>query len=181
MRKVGFVLLLMLANGCGEQKFPRPDFDSIDFGTTAQSQLFFKNVRSYYYQTDLYGFKGAAVYRWAGRDVDSSHYWVHPVLVIHVLQDEAFLLSESSAAVKQDCKPWLYRYAAGVLDSISLNPSSMRAHLDLNVFVYDAIDDGLSLCFLTQSGERLPYLASTKAKADHHIQVRDFLRLVGAI
>jgi hypothetical protein len=181
MRKIGWILMLVALVGCGERKFPRPDFESIDFGTTAQAKLFFKNVRSYYYETDLYGFEGAEVYRWAGRDTDSAHYWLHPVLVIHLLQDQVFLLTESSAAVQRDCKPWLYRYAPGRLDSISLQPNSMQEHLNLNVFVYDAIDDSLSLCFETLSGERLPYLASKKAKADHHKQVRDFLRLAGKI
>ena len=181
MRKIGWILILVALAGCGERKFPRPDFESIDFGTTAQAKLFFKNVRSYYYETDLYSFEGAEVYRWAGRDTDSTHYWLQPVLVIHLLQDQAFLLSESSAAVQRDCKPWLYRYAAGQLDSISLLPNSMQAHLDLHVFVYDAIEDSLSLCFQNQTGERLPYLASRKDKADYHKQVRDFLRLVGKI
>lgn len=181
MRKFAWILILVALAGCGERKFPRPDFESIDFSSTAQAKLFFKNVRSYYYETDLYGFEGAEVYRWAGRDTDSTHYWLQPVLVIHLLQDQVFLLTKSSAAVQRNCKPWLYRYSTSRLDSISLQPNNMQEHLDLNVFVYDAIDDSLSICFETPTGERLPYLAGQRAQADYHKQVRDFLRLVGKI
>lgn len=174
-------MLLLLLSACGQRKFPRPDFEDIDFKTTESAKLFFKNVRSYYYESDLYSFKGAEVYRWAGRETDSSKYWLQPVLVIHLLQDQAFLLSESSQAVQRDCKAWLYKYGTNRLDSISSQPNSMQAHLDLHVFVYDAIDDNLSLCFESHTGERLPYLATLKAQADYHKQVRDFLRLVGKI
>jgi hypothetical protein len=47
--------------------------------------------------------------------------------------------------------------------------------------VYDAIDRGDSLYFKRITGESQLYLTTRKARDGYHKQVRDFLRLVGAI
>ena len=182
MQKWGWLLMLLTLSSCGERKFPRPNFDAVSFETTEQAKLFFKNVRSYYYESDAYSFPGAEIYRWRARDTDSSRLWVQPVLVVHLNAGQAFLLSERSAAAKTEALPWLYgRQPNGQTDSISLEPASMGHHFAIHVRVYDAIDRGDSLYFKRPTGEYQPFLTTRKARDGYHKQVRDFLRLVGAI
>lgn len=182
MQKWGWLWILLALSSCGERKFPRPDFDSVSFETTEQAKLFFKNVRSYYYEADVYSFPGAEIYRWRARDTDTTKVWVQPVLVIHLNAGQAFLLSERSAAAKTEALPWLYaRQTNGSTDSIGLEPASMADHLAIHVRVYDAIDRGDSLYFKRPSGETIAYLTARKARDGYHKQVRDFLRLGGNI
>lgn len=182
MQKCGWLWILLALSSCGERKFPRPDFAAVTYETTEQAKIFFKNVRSYYYESDAYSFPGAEIYRWRARDTDTSRLWVQPVLVVHLNAGKAFLLSERSAAAKTAALPWLYaRQANGQTDSISLEPNSMDQHLAIHVRVYDAIDRGDSLYFKRPNGETEPFLRSRKARDGYHKQVRDFLRLVGNI
>lgn len=181
MRISKLLAIILLVTSCGERRFPRPDFENIDFKTTEQAKMFFKNVRSYYYESDLYSFKGAEIYRWADRHKDSTRLWINPVLVIHFLQDKAFILTELSPALKSSCKPFLYCTSQTQMDSISLEPTAMEEHFELNVFIYDAIETDSQFFFISKDGKRIPFLTEEKRRGDYHKQMRDFLRLVGAI
>lgn len=175
------ILCITLFFSCGERRFPRPDFEKADFNTTEQAKLFFKNVRAYYYDTDLYSFNGAEVYRWADRERDSTKIWINPVLVVHFLQDKAFILIESSAALKESCKPFLFSASTTAYDSISLEPNAMQEHFNLNVFIYDAIEAESHLYLKSNDGQHLPVLADASKRGSFTKQMRDFLRLVGVI
>lgn len=181
MRFVALLLCMQLLAACGERNFPRPDFESLEFKTTEQAKLFFKNVRSFYYEADLYSFEGAEVYRWADREKDTSRYWINPVLVIHLLQDKAFILTETSPAVQSNCTSFLYREMENAVDSIRWKPSSMEDHFNLNVFVYDAIDAKARIYLRLHDGQKVEWLTEEKQQSNYHKQIRDFLRLVGAI
>lgn len=181
MRFVALLLCIQLLAACGERRFPRPDFESLEFKTTEQAKLFFKNVRSFYYEADLYSFKGAEVYRWADREKDTSLFWINPVLVIHLQQDQVFILTEASPAVQSNCAPFLYRETDVAMDSIRWTPSSMHDHFNLNVFVYDAIDMKARLYLRLHDGQKVELLTKEKQQSNYHKQIRDFLRLVGAI
>ncbi len=172
---------MQLLVACEKGKLPRPDFESLEFKTTEQAKLFFKNVRSFYYEADLYSFEGAEVYRWADREKDTSRYWINPVLVIHLLQDKAFILTEISPAVQSNCKSFLYREIDNAVDSIQWKPSSMEDHFNLNVFIYDAIDTKARIYLRLRDGQKVECLTKEKQQSNYHKQIRDFLRLVGAI
>lgn len=177
---ISICLLLMVA--CGPKKFPKPDFEQVDFSMTSSARLFFKNVRAYYYEADLYSFPGVELYRFKPVANDSQQVWLRPVLSLAYTQDKAFLLTEFSPFVRDSCDGWLY--AADEVDTIrrhSLSPQRMEDHLALQAFLYHAIDDSCKLWVMTRSGIKKMLFDSPKTRQAIHKQQRDYLRLTGII
>lgn len=173
-------MLLLMA--CGPRKLPKPDFEQVDFSMTSSARLFFKNVRAYYYEADVYSFPGVELYRYKPVATDSLQAWLRPVLSLAYAQDKAFLLTEISPFLRDSCDGWLY--AANNTDSVrrhSLFPLHMNDHLALQAFLYHAIDDSCNIWVLTKTGIKKPLFDKHKERQAVHKQQRDYLRLTGTI
>ena len=77
------------------------DLSEITFTTTSSSELYFKNIRSYYY--DIYDREKApfVIYRLKRRNRDTTELHLQFMIVSNPLANEAYIFAEPSPAIKQ--------------------------------------------------------------------------------
>ncbi len=100
----GLMAFLTLTLGLSFFFAPQPkpiDWDNISFSTTSSSLLYFKNVRSYYYNISPDEKAPFVLYRLKRRIRDSSRHYLQFIIVNNPLQDEAYLFAELSPVSKK--------------------------------------------------------------------------------
>ena len=182
MHMYRWLLCCVILAACGPRKFPKPDFSAVTFAMTSQDQLFFKNVRSYYYQQDLDAFPGVELYRWKPVEQDSTQLWLRPIIAMAYQQGQCFLLTETSAYLRDSMQHVLYaQFLSNRVDSIRLEPQSMEDHLCINAFVYNAIDDSARFYLYHHNGSRQELLHNETERNNIRKMIRDYLRITAVL
>lgn len=81
---------------------PHPiDLSVIGFNTTSSSDLYFKNVRSFYYDISPREKAPFTLYRLKRRNFDTLHPDLQFMIIRNPLADQAYIFAEASPALKQ--------------------------------------------------------------------------------
>lgn len=112
---------------------PRPvDWEQATFATTASSQLYFKNVRSFYYRIDPDSKAPFILYRFKRYPAEGSAA-VHFMIMENRSVDEAYIFAEANEAMKQLSAPALYFPAVQQFpgDTLRLEDLNREGHFAL--------------------------------------------------
>lgn len=99
-----FIAFIVLVLGLSFLFAPRPrpvDLSEINFATTSSSQLYFKNVRSYYYDISAREKAPFVIYRLKRRNRDTTDLYLQFMIVSIPLANEAYIYAEPSPSTKQ--------------------------------------------------------------------------------
>jgi len=159
---------------------PRPktvDWNTVEYSTTSSSLLYFKNIRSYYY--NIYPNEKAPfiLYRFKRRDRDTNSHKLQFTIVHNPLQNEAYLYAELPSYSKQypslsvkfpETKPFIWQ------DEQLKNDD----YYQLGAQVFNHLIDGRAV-YLCSANDTLAQLyASKKAKLNAETVLEDYFKLV---
>ncbi|GEM_PF-784930 len=89
-----FFLISILVVACQPTNPESISVEDIDFGTTDDSELFFKNVRQSYYDKEEIEAAGMDVFRMSDRNLTASYPLIHLAIAYNWRNDQAFLMVE---------------------------------------------------------------------------------------
>jgi hypothetical protein len=141
MKPIHLWVVVMLASCTidGNKKVVR---EKLQFKTGDDSELFFKNVRSIYYDHSPGPDGKMDVYRWSGRYTGNERPLIVPAIVIHWLEDEAYILVENNEVL--DSEPYLSVLINDSL-TIDLRERGRERMASFCSDIYDGIKRGHSI------------------------------------
>ncbi|NJL74388.1 MAG: hypothetical protein HC892_04400 [Saprospiraceae bacterium] len=167
-----FLLLLAIFLGCEDHKVSTGAEGNPVFKTIAPSQLFFKNMRSIYYQSTEDRVNGINYYIFKQLDTVRSPFY--PVIAENWLHDEAYILLRST---KNDAMPIrfvsLKDTVAWQLDSIEDRAANYQFLMTLN----QRLLAQESIVWATSTGERISIFDNPLARKHFLTVLHDYLRL----
>ncbi len=172
-----FVLFLvpaLLVTGCrldGDREVDRSRFT---FRTGDDTELFFKNVRQSDYEMEANEAAKFNVFRHENRPQADSLPWINPAIVVNYLQDEAYILIESSPAL-QDLDELQVIHVAG-LDTLILETPNREENLEFASRIYEHLQKGDSLV-IYDGKNYVPFLADRSHYEAFRITLSDYYRL----
>jgi len=180
MKLPGMVIIICLAlcTACNLDKEKKVAQDKLDFSTTDESELFFKNLRQSYY--DLQDIPGAGmnVFRFKERSKEEDHPVINLAIVHQWKLDEASILVEPNAFFggKPLSLNWQNDSTGGVL---SFAPGNREVQQEFAVSLYDHLVAKDSM-WVTVNQKIYPWPHNQKEREAYRITTFDYLRLVGA-
>jgi len=177
-------LLLVDLTGCqSELSRTQPEqFDNPEFSIKASNLLFFRNVRSYYYQQVHDTLQPLEVYRWHNYTHKPNAPQIQPLLVINTLQDQATMLVElrlpHGRKVQNFCL--ILTSVSGRDTLLCQTTDAPKIHHQLLTRLYRAIENKVQIDYLAKNQKLLTLFSTKKEQSEFMIQVRDYLRLTGA-
>ena len=145
----------------------------IEFNTTNSSDLYFKNIRSYFYEKEEDPNARFVLYRINSREKDSSKLKLQFLLVHNWLLSECYLIAEPA---KADFRiEWKYE---GKLGRINLKGENNRAHFIFAAELFEQLDRKADL-WLLHTTSKIPF--SEEEKASLRTTLKDYFKLVGKL
>ncbi|MCU0358267.1 MAG: hypothetical protein MUE95_11875 [Cyclobacteriaceae bacterium] len=181
-RIIQLIFLLAAATGCKIDREKTIDRNRFTFRITADSHLFFKNVRQIYYDfTDL-SQAHTHVYRLSNRYTGQDYPAIHPVIVIDWKKEEAYLLVEGNDIVNEE-NTWMItevvprtsaRYA------YQLSERGRENMLEFATKIYEGIMAENEF-FIILQGKELPFLQNPDDRENFRVVMGDYYRLTRII
>jgi len=97
MKRIPLFIVALLIVACNVTPEKRVDQNQAKFRTSADSRLFFKNVRQIYYEHEVPANTKLEVYRFGKRNLAADKPVINVALVNNWLYDEAYVIIEPSA------------------------------------------------------------------------------------
>lgn len=182
MKWLCYLTLALFFSACNPNKNTRVNPESLTFQTTDSSKLFFKNVRSNYYDLEELSEAQLEVYRFKKRLKQEDVPVIQLALVNNWRYDEAYVLLEPNmaAGLLNDLHlRWSYNENEKQ-GELRFNGGNKKAHLLFASEVYDYL---LSDCtFELKKGEEwVPIFSTAKEKEAFRITLFDYYRLINQL
>ncbi len=175
-----FLLVLLFFWSCGESPPPGEAKKDIIFSTTDPSYLFFKNMRSSYYEQSQQPNTRVDLYRLRKMTAPSDQPLIFPVIADNWMQDEAYLLIQTKDYPGGYTDPlrvfWKNGAEEGMIEMQS--PPHFEHHYDFALALNEALKKDYTVEMENQQGERIPVFERYDQKSGFMTTVRDFKKLV---
>lgn len=174
-------LLALLITGCKIDREKTIDRDRFSFKITADSHLFFKNVRQVYYDFADLKEAGWHAYRFSGR-YQGNDPSINPVIVIDWRKDEAYLLVETNEFFADITAITVYEknQATGKVYSYELAERGKENMLEFSTKIYEGIIAENEFTILI-NGDSIPFLREDSDRENFRIVMADYYRLTRII
>ncbi|MDA9072160.1 hypothetical protein N9J85_00560 [bacterium] len=165
---VGATLLFIITYSIFGPKAKQINLQEIAFTSTNSSELYFKNMRSYFYDKEEREDARFMLYRIGSRNDALSF-----ILVNNWLMDESYIIVES----KYDnfSVEWHYENETGI---VKLDGENNRAHYVFAAELFEQLDRKADL-WLLNSATKIPF--SEEEKASLLTTLKDYFKLVGKL
>ncbi len=176
------LLLVLLLSGCKIDRERKIDRDRFTFQMTADSHLFFKNVRQLYYDfTDLQEAK-LHVYRYSDRQKGNAYPCMHPTLVVDWLRNEAYVLIEVNEILQDQDELVIYEKSSptGVKYSYSLVERGRLNMLEFATKIYEGIMTESEFS-VRINGQVVPIFTDETDRENFRVAMADYYRLTRII
>lgn len=141
----------------------------------ADANLFFRNVRQIYYDRESPDGKWQA-YRFSERDASARQPSLQAVIVIHWINDEAYLLIEpNSMLAEEDLITVVIKNES---DTLRLKERGRERMLEFGSKIYEAILSKKEMTILC-NGKYVSLLQNDKEREAFRITMGDYYRLTG--
>jgi len=176
------LLLVFLLIGCKIDREKTIDRSRFTFRVTADSYLFFKNVRQVYY--DFTDMKEARwhVYRLSNRYPGNDYAMLHPTVVVDWVKEEAYLLIETNDLLSESTVLTIMEYdsTTGNTYSYSLAERGKENMLEFATKLYEGImaENKFSI---RVNDEDLPLLDHETDRENFRVVMGDYYRLTRII
>ncbi len=164
---------------------PAP-FESPSFRMRSSNLLFFRNTRSFYYVRIQDTLQPLEVYRWRAFADRPLFPQIQPLLLINTLNDRVVMLLSlklPNGSENHDFQLILsHPSSPKAIDTLHCSPKDPPIkHHHLLARLYGAIENRENIECLVH-GQGVAYIfTNEKERADFGLQVRDYLRLMGAL
>jgi hypothetical protein len=155
-------------------KPPPVDLSKVDFGTTTSSEMFFKNLRAYYYEKEEREDAGFTLYRINSRNLDSTTNKLNFVLLSNWRMSECYIMAESGI-VKLEEEP-LYLLDIQAKDTLHLMGKDAEANYLFAAQLYHCLINDHSLQLLKEK-ETISFKQSELTSLEKSLA--DYFKLVG--
>jgi hypothetical protein len=175
----GLVWFIALALALSFIFVPKPqaiDLGELSFSTTAQSRLYFHNVRSYFYRVDRFSKKPMAIHRLKRRTETGDSSSLNFSIAHYPGAEQAFIISELGAQFKgfKNAKLVFQSFDLELLENLN-----GEDHYRIAAKVYSSILAN-EVILLQLTKENLVELFTDKsARLDVTITLKDYFKLVG--
>lgn len=175
-----FIFIVALAFSCNFNNGKKIDKDHAKFSTTADSRLFFKNVRQIYYNKEIKENTKLEVFRFSKRNLTQHMPAINLALVNNWMYDEAYVLIEPNSyfdgadtiEVEWTDKPGkqsgVYRFSLG----------SKETHFKFASQIYESILSKHRLLVYNQEKQWVNLFQTETDKDNFRKTMVDYYRLV---
>jgi hypothetical protein len=180
--KISFLLILVaLVSACTSDADKRIDAEKLEFATTDESELYFKNVRQSDYELVEMTDAGINIFRSKSRTAEADY----PLLTLAIAHnwrvDRGYLFLEPSESMPKDA------FVLTIVDEKGEKMElqySTEDHIDdkskLVVNLYTAIQDGKKI-FWNDGSTEVEVLDKPTDKEAFRITALDYYKLIGAL
>ncbi|UII22519.1 hypothetical protein [Fulvivirga ligni] len=171
------ILLAVLLTGCNLDSEKRVNLEDFDFKTGDDTEIFFKNVRQYYYDLEENKEAKLNIFRYEDRVVNAEHPLLNLAIVINYLQDEASLILEPSNFNSDSAIRLQFKDNKNSVEKLSLTEFNRMEMLKFANGIYEALLSKKRV-FLEIAPDKLePILVDSKEREAFRITVSDYYRL----
>tara|TARA_B100000965_G_C19583026_1_gene754452 strand:+ start:1754 stop:2317 length:564 start_codon:yes stop_codon:yes gene_type:complete len=156
----------------------RLDWSKIDYSMNSSSQLYFKNMRSYFYEQEVFEEGNYILHRIKSRNTDSVLNKLSIVIVQNVIQDAAFIRLESGMLDLDEEKMILTWQQEKREGKLVLENSTNEAHYTFAAQLYNLLEANAKL-WLILDGQKMEL--SEKEKKSLRKSLGDYFKLVGKV
>lgn len=164
-----FIVLFALFGPQGK----KINLKEIEFTTTNSSELYFKNIRSYFYDKEEINDANFLLYRIKSREKDSIKINLQFLLVHNWLLNECYLIAETHHPGLQ--VEWEYDDEFG---TIKLNGENNRAHFIFGAELFEQLDRDADIR-LVNAGSKKEF--SQEERSSLKTSLKDYFKLVGKL
>jgi hypothetical protein len=168
-------LLPLLLSGCKIDRDKKVNREKFQFKIRADANLFFRNVRQIYYDRESPDGKWQA-YRFNEKDTSSRQPSVQAVIVIHWINDEAYLLIEPNPILAEE--ELISVAIKSQPDTLLLRERGRERMLEFGSKIYEAIQAKKDMTVLS-NGKYVPFFQEEKEREVFRITMADYYRLTG--
>jgi hypothetical protein len=173
------IVLVLLLSFFNEKRADNTG-DRDEFSISDASRMYFKNVRSAYYDTENRRDAKMNLYRWGKRIDDSTQNILNATLIINAIKDAAYLYLEPQGEFQKE-NPLQVKWESknGEKGRRQFFQGDRYSHYDFVKEVYPLLEDHHETQFWAQvNGKWLPILGEEKERAAFLTTCRDFFRMV---
>ncbi|MCO6487676.1 MAG: hypothetical protein J5I98_04620 [Phaeodactylibacter sp.] len=154
----------------------------LPYRTTAPSLLYFKNIRSAYYEMSEQPGTRIELYRLRKFSGPSAAPLLVPVIANNWLKDEAYLFLEPAEYDGAYATPITVRWEAPADTSIyRLQPATVARQRELALHLYEGLRAGRQASILAADSTWAPLFGGNDIRDSYSTAIRDYLRLTEAL
>lgn len=170
---LGLTLIALLLFGIFGPKGRSISIEEVSFQTNQSSELYFKNMRSYFYDMEEHKESDYLMYRLGSRALDSNK--LSFVILRNWKMSEAYILLESDIIEKEN-EEFLIETSSG--DTIRLKGPDSESQYIFAAQLYSELSKGLSATII-QNEQRLDFTESELKSLK--TSLKDYFKLVGKL
>ncbi len=179
------ILFVMMVLGLSFLFAPTPqpvDLSEVSFNMTSSARLYFRNVRSYYYQIKPDKASRFILYHLKAQETLSGKLHLDFTIVENPLQDEAYIFLELQGSGKQYENPHvLINTDQGLTEKWPLNGLNNEEHLKTAAALWKALLLEQKV-FLQMGNEGItPFLDQPRTRKNAEIILEDYFKLIGKL
>lgn len=173
------LLPILLVWGCACNHPPESADNKANplFSTTQPSRLYFKNMRSYYYQQSTKPGTKIDVYVLKKILQSTEKPMLIPVIADNWMEDEAYILLERSTHPYLSTDTLTVRWESektGESGIYTMVQPSIQSQYELAKFMYESLNSGHKLSFLTPNKEWKALFSNAQEAQNFSITIRDY-------
>lgn len=172
------LLLFIFLSSCRIDGNDKVDQEELNFKTTDDSEIFFKNVRQLYYDLEEMQAANLNVYRIKERSVSADYPVINLAIVWNWLKDEAYILIEPNETLIEE-DPIVVQWKipdTGESGSLEYSPGNTMVQLSFATELYNGILNNHTF-ETTVNGLRKPLLDIHKDREAFRKTMADYFRL----
>lgn len=182
-KNILFSTLCILLAGCtGPESTKSEASAGSPYRTTAPSLLYFKNIRSTYYEQSEQPGARIELYRLRQFSQPAKEPLLVPTIANNWLEDEAFIFLEPVDFGQPWARPitirWQSRQDSGLY---RLQPANTAKQYELALQLYESLQAGHQLNALTADSTWVPVMEDKNNQRYYLTTIRDYLRLTEAL
>lgn len=171
------ILLAVLLLSCKLDGDKRVNLEDFDFKTGDDTEIFFKNVRQYYYDLEENKVAKLNIFRYEDRVVEADHPLLNLAIVINYLQDEASLILEPSNFNSDAAILLQFKDNKNSVEELSLTEFNRMEMLRFINGIYEALISKKRVFVEVAPENFQPILVDSKEREAFRITVSDYYRL----
>lgn len=152
----------------------------VNFHTLESTDLYFKNIRSYYYYTKVDSASGFELYQFKALANNFPNTLITPILIRNWRFDESYLHFQVDTAQLNTDSVWLYfEQNNQLVDSSLVFPANNFGHYNTAALMWNLVNQGCAVYAGVHPNKKQPIFASTEEQKHLLTLLKDYFKLVG--
>lgn len=180
--KIIFFPLWVTFSACNVDKHKKIDSKEVQFETTANSVIFFKNLRQSYYDKQENSVAKVDIYRNQKQNKSETYPTIHLAIVHHWRSEKAYIMVEVNELLNKEARiEILWKNAINQANGKYIfDFGDMEQHYRFATAIYQSIQDKHQL-HVKSEGKWLELMPSEEDKETFRKTMLDYLRLVNVV